>query len=176
MYYGQDLCTAHKPRRPRCYITGVDNGKAIRLACHSSQEWKGSGMARSEASARAEFCLLPKTYNVGSPPPSRNIRPLNRPPARRPEDAREVLSRFEIMDPTHPNSSFRPCRVQSFGGRAIVEEDVSRSFNISYPSRQISLPQLHRCHQSCGCGRGPLDQRFLSRCALGGAQSCSVGR
>ena len=79
------------------------------------------------------------------------------------------------LSPNHElYPSFRQCPVQFCIGTAIVEGDVSRSFNISSSLRQISVHGLLRRCQGCGYRRGVLIRGFCHIVDLGmiGQRTC----
>ena len=115
-------------------------------------------------------------HDVGLPPPSRNAGPRRRQPPQQTRRPQAVLPRLQIMDPAHPKTPFFPCQVPHCEEPTVMEEDVSRSFNISRTLRQNYIRWLPRGRHSCGCGSGWLAQWFFSRRALGGGQSEIVPR
>ena len=67
---------------------------------------------------------------------------------------------------SHPKAPFCPRRFPHPKEPAVMEGDVSGSFDISRPLHQNSICWLHRGRHNCRCGGGWLGQRFFSHRAL----------
>jgi hypothetical protein len=115
---------------------------------------------------RQSGCYNVRNHDVESLPPSRTPGSHRRPPTRHTGRAQKLLPRLQIMDPAHPKTPFRQYRIPHREETAVMEGDVSGSFDISRPLHRNSIRKLPPGAHGCGCGSG-LDQRFFSRRALG---------
>ena len=115
--------------------------------------WDGMiGKERLEISARADAVLLNRNHDVEFPPASRHIGSRRRPPTQHTRRAQELLPRLQIVGPPHPKIPFRRYQVPDRGKPAIVEGDVSGSFDISCVLRQNYIYSLPRGCRGCRCG------------------------
>ena len=112
-------------------------------------------------------CNVPST--ISQRPPTRIARSRRRFSPRLKRHPRELLPRFEIMDPAHSKVHFLPHRVPNLRPPGIVENHIFRSFRLSRVLFQNpGHRQPSRYRGGCENGRGMLDIGFFSCCALGG--------
>ena len=169
------MVSTHRPEgrhvRDRSWLLDRATGIPPITLCVNVIGLAGKKLCDQTPAPKRTFYLLATNHDVGCTPPSRTAGSHRRPPTQRTTPTWELLSRLQIMDPPHPEASFRQNRVPQRDGPGVVEEDVSGSFNLPCPLHHNSTHWLSQHRHSCGRRNGRLDQRVFSRRALGSWQS-----